>query len=68
MRGNQLPVSAARWQHGYQICFANFIGQTAKNPTTTKAKEKISTDLESLEFKKFFDAYLAKCNNHSNFT
>jgi hypothetical protein len=22
MRGKQLPVSAARWQHGSQICFA----------------------------------------------
>ncbi len=22
---NQLPVSAARWQHGSQICFATFI-------------------------------------------
>jgi hypothetical protein len=22
MRGNQLPVSAARWLHGSQICFA----------------------------------------------
>jgi hypothetical protein len=25
MRGNQLPVSAARWLHGSQICFANSI-------------------------------------------
>ncbi len=25
MRGNQLSVSAARWQHGSQICFATFI-------------------------------------------
>ncbi len=24
-RGNQLPVSAARWQHGSQICFTTFI-------------------------------------------
>jgi hypothetical protein len=24
MRENQLPVSAARWQHGFQICFATF--------------------------------------------
>jgi hypothetical protein len=43
MRGNQLPVSAARWQHDLQICFATFI---AYNSTTTKAREKISTDLE----------------------
>ncbi len=25
MRGNQLSVSAMRWQHGSQICFATFI-------------------------------------------
>jgi hypothetical protein len=25
MRGNQLPVSADRWQHGSQICFGIFI-------------------------------------------
>ncbi len=25
MSGNQLPDSAARWQHGSQICFATFI-------------------------------------------
>jgi hypothetical protein len=25
MRGNQLPVSAARWLHGSQICFTTFI-------------------------------------------
>jgi hypothetical protein len=25
MRGNQLPVSAAWWQHWSQICFAPFI-------------------------------------------
>ncbi len=24
MRRNQLPVSAARWQHGFQISFATF--------------------------------------------
>jgi hypothetical protein len=24
-RGNQLPVSAARWQHWSPICFATFI-------------------------------------------
>jgi hypothetical protein len=25
MRGDKLPVSAARWQHGSQIGFATFI-------------------------------------------
>ena len=54
MRENQLPVSATVWQHGTQICFATFvlrnITKLAKNSTTTKAREKISTDLESLKF------------------
>jgi hypothetical protein len=41
-----------RWQHGSQLCFATFFCENhkiAKNSTTTKAKEKISTDTESLE-------------------
>jgi hypothetical protein len=29
MRVNQLPVSAARWQHWFQICFATFNGKEA---------------------------------------
>jgi hypothetical protein len=37
----------------------------AKNWATTKAKEKISTYLESLEFKECFDICLTKFkNNH----
>jgi hypothetical protein len=53
MRGNQLPVSAARGQHGSHKCFATFILQ--KNTKLLKTQqplklEKISTDLESLEF------------------
>jgi len=36
----------------------------AKNSTTTKAREKISTDLESLEFEKFFDVGLTKFKNN----
>jgi hypothetical protein len=54
MRGNQLPVSADRSQHGSHICFADFIleknHEMAKHSTTAKAIEKISTDLESIEF------------------
>ena len=34
--------------------------EIAKNSTATKTREKISTDLESLEFKNFFDACLTK--------
>jgi hypothetical protein len=36
----------------------------AKNSTTTKAKEKISTDLESLEVSNFFDVCLNKFKNN----
>jgi hypothetical protein len=49
MRENQLPVSAARWQRGFQICFATFnqqkITKLLKKATTTKAGGKIITDL-----------------------
>jgi hypothetical protein len=53
MRGNQLPVSATRWQHWFQICFAIFLlkdYKIAKNSITAKTRDKISTELESLEF------------------
>jgi hypothetical protein len=36
----------------------------AQNSTTTKAREKTSTDLESLEFYKFFDVCLTKFKNN----
>jgi hypothetical protein len=36
----------------------------AKNSKTTKDREKISTDLESLEFYKFFDVCLTKFKNY----
>jgi len=43
LRGNQLPVSDARWQHGSQLCFCNFYKvknhKIAKNSTTIKAKK-----------------------------
>jgi len=57
MRVNHLPVSATKWQRGSKICFATFIfvknHKIAKNSTINKAREKISTDLESLHFRKF---------------
>jgi hypothetical protein len=44
MRGNQLPVSATRWQHGVQIFFATFIysngHKIGKNSTTPEARGK----------------------------
>jgi len=53
MRINQLQVSATRWQCGAQIYICNFYSlknhKFAHNPTTAKAREKIWTDLESLE-------------------
>jgi hypothetical protein len=60
----QLPFSTTRWQHGYRICFVILIELKIRgllyNWTTTEAREKISTDLESLEFKKYFEAGLTK--------
>jgi hypothetical protein len=51
MRGNQLPVSVDRWQHGSQTNFNLVKNQkNVKNSTTTKGREKVSTDLESLQF------------------
>jgi hypothetical protein len=69
MRGNQLPFSAARWLRGSQICYANFTKylKIANNSTNTKAREKISTYLESLEFRKYFDICLTKFRNNQIF-
>ncbi len=54
MGENQLPVSVPRWQHGSLDMFCNFYfvknHKIANNSMTTKAREKICTDLESLEF------------------
>jgi hypothetical protein len=54
MRGNQLPVSAARWQHWSPDMFCNFYlvknQKIASDSATTEAREKMRTDLESLEF------------------
>jgi hypothetical protein len=48
--------------------FCNFYlvknNKIAKNSTTTKAREKIITDLESLEFYKFFDVCFTKVKNN----
>jgi hypothetical protein len=56
IRINQVPVSATRWQHGSQTCFATFIimknDKINNNSKTPEAREKIKTDLESLELKK----------------
>jgi hypothetical protein len=54
MRGKKLPVSAARWQLWFSGMFCNFYleknHKIANNSSNTAAREKISTDLESLEF------------------
>ncbi len=52
-RENQQSVSAIRWQHGsHMLCNFYLVKnhKIAKNSTTTKAREKISIDLESLKF------------------
>ncbi len=64
IRINQLPVSAARWQHEFGYVSWLILQKNHKivnNFTTTEAKEKMSIDLESLELKKI-DACLTKLN------
>jgi hypothetical protein len=61
MRGSQLPLSAAWWQHGSQICFANFYlvknhKFAKKNSTNTKSRVELDTD--SFKFEIFFDVCL----------
>ncbi len=67
MRGNQLPVSAAGWQHGSQICYATFYRvknhKIAKNSIAAKVREK-RTDLKSFEFQKVFDVCLTKLKKY----
>ncbi len=69
---NQLPVSVARWQHESQDMLWDFYlvknHETAFNSIASKAREKWSTDLESLELYKFDDLitnkiYLTKLAN-----
>jgi hypothetical protein len=45
VKGDQLPVSDARWQHGSQLCFATFTWLKItkllkKNSPITKPREK----------------------------
>ncbi len=58
---------------GFKDMFRNFYlvknHKIVHNSTTTKAIEKISTDLESLEFKEFFDVCFTKFKKiQPNFT
>jgi hypothetical protein len=67
-----MGISAASFCHRVaawvQDMFCNFYliqnHKIANNSTTIKAREKISTDLESLEFLKNFDACLTKFKNN----
>jgi len=55
---NQLPVSAPRWQEESRICFSTLIYQKSPKWQITHQPlklDKINTDLECLEFKKFID-------------
>jgi hypothetical protein len=63
MRGSQLPSSATRWQCVPDVFYNSYLlknHKIAKNSVTSKARGKISSYLESLEFYIFFDARLAK--------
>jgi hypothetical protein len=48
MRGNQLPGGSIVPRYILQLLFFVKNHKIAKNSTTTQAREKISTDLESL--------------------
>jgi hypothetical protein len=67
IRINQLPFSAAGWQHGFRICFSNFylvkIHKVFNNSAYTEARGKISTHLECLEFYKNSDVGFKKIIN-----
>jgi hypothetical protein len=67
LRITQLSFSATRWKHGYQNCFATFISRKITKLLMTqqplKLEDKISTDLESLEFLEFFVASVIKLKN-----
>ncbi len=67
LREYQLPVSATRWQHCSQICFATFIECKITKLLITQQPlklEKISTYLESLEVYNLFDACLTNFENY----
>ncbi len=62
IRVNQLPVSAARWQPGYQIYLTTFIKRTSTNLPITqqpvkfqKNKHRIGILKMSRDFKCIFD-------------
>jgi hypothetical protein len=61
MRGNHLPVFdqvAPMFPDMFCIFYLVKNHKIAKNETTTKAREKISTDLESLKFEEYFEVCL----------
>jgi hypothetical protein len=67
--------SVASFCHQVAACFPDMFSnycivnnhKIAKNSTTTNAIEKISTNLEYLEFKEFFKCMLDKIKKQSNF-
>jgi hypothetical protein len=63
---NQLPVSGTLVAVWVQDMFCNFYfakyRKISKNSTTVKAREEISSDLQSLEFYKLFHVCLTKKN------
>jgi hypothetical protein len=61
---NQLRFSAARWQHGFGLCFATFSLQIIAKWQITQQTEKMTIALESLEFQKLFNACLTKFKNN----
>jgi hypothetical protein len=60
----KLIISATRWRQGFWDMFRNFRAvknhKSVNNSTTTRARENISSLLESMEFYKFLDLFLTK--------
>ncbi len=71
MRGNQLPVSATRWQHGYQIYFETYLLKIHKidfkNSTINKARKHMhSFGIPKIVY--FYVCLTTFKKNQSNFT
>jgi hypothetical protein len=66
MRGNHLPVSAARWQHGSQICFETFNWQ--KITKLLNYQQPLKHIFGILRIFDIFDTCFTKFKKQSNFT
>ncbi len=68
MIAGKSAASVCRWVAAWVLdmfCYFHLVKnhKIVKNSTTTKAREKIRSDLKSLEFKEFFDVCLTIFKN-----